>query len=50
MNWVGMGVGDSTASLKICQTHFAKIRQTLYNLRAIFDVSSRYRSIAGEYM
>ena len=27
-----------------------KIRETLKSVRAIFDVSSRYRSIAGEYM
>jgi hypothetical protein len=27
-----------------------KIRETLKSVRAIFDVSSRYRLIAGEYM
>jgi hypothetical protein len=54
MNWVGngMGGGDSTVQpvLKMCQTHFAKIRETLKSVPAIYDVSSRYRSIPGEYM
>jgi hypothetical protein len=37
-------------ALKICQTLLQKIRETLKSVLAIFDVSSRYRSIAGEYM
>jgi hypothetical protein len=35
---------------KICQTHLQKIRKTLKSVRAIFNVFSRYRSIAGEDM
>jgi hypothetical protein len=50
MNWVGMGEVIVQTVLKIRQIHFAKIRKTLKSVRAIFDVSSRYRSIAGEYM
>ncbi len=49
---MGMGGSDSTVQpvLKICQTNLQKIRETLNSVRAIFDVSSRYRSIPGEYM
>ena len=49
-NWVGMGGGDSTASLKICQTHFSKNPGNTLECAAIFYVSSRYQSIPGEYM
>jgi hypothetical protein len=51
MNWVGMGGSDSTASLEnLPNTFCKKIRETMKSVRAIFEVFSRYRSIAGEYM
>ncbi len=51
MNWVGMGGSDRTASIENLPKNFLqKIRETMKSVRAIFDVSSPYRSIAGEYM
>ncbi len=45
-----MGEGYSKDSLENLPNTFVKIRETLESGWAIFDVSSRYRSIPGEHM
>ena len=48
----GWGLGEVIVGQpwKSAKHILQKIRETLKSVRAIFDVSSRYRSIAGEYM